>query len=366
MAAVSSAAAPPAVGAVAGVRASDSALDSAGRCPVCGGRPARIRFSVTPRDAAYHFAVAEAEPARFAALEAHLRRLWGAKGCRVLECSDCQFCYADPFIAGDSAFYRLAYPRHGYPRDRWEFRKTAETIRRLIGPAPTSDLFLLEIGAGEGAFLRSVCPSPFRPENIVCTEYSANGLAALAALGVRCFGCDLRELQGEEYRGRFHFVCMFQVLEHLDGVDDVFAQLGWLTRAGGSAFLSVPNARMIDFYERHDCLLDMPPNHVSRWTPRAFTLLAARHGWHLAAHACSPPRFLASWQRVSLYRHLRQAQVPGTLSNRVAAIGHRRLRRLAQVGVIAGHAVRAIPLLPKLLDPGLSGSQWVHLVKHGH
>ncbi len=332
-------------------------------CPACGGHDGRVCFSVSAREAAYHFVVAEAEPERFSALERYLDRCWGGHRCRVIECSHCQFCYADPFIAGDSTFYRLAYPHHGYPTDRWEFRVTAAEVRRIAEGTPQRQRHLLEIGSGEGAFIRQVCPSVIPPANVLCTEYSRNGKAAVEAFGIECLACDVRDLRDARYHQRFDFICLFQVLEHMDRLDELFRHLAWLSQPDASVFISVPNDRLIAFYEQNGCLLDMPPNHLSRWTANAFRSLTQRHGWRVAAHAYAPRAFLPLYQRVALYRYMRQSQFSGTLSNRVAAIADKRIRRLAQIAVIAGHAVRAIPLIARLRSPELGESQWVRLVK---
>jgi SAM-dependent methyltransferase len=332
-------------------------------CPACGSDDGRVRFSVSAREAAYHFVVAEAEPERFAALVRDLDARWGGHRCRVIECGNCQFCYADPFVAGDSTFYRLAYPHHGYPRDRWEFRVTAAEVRQIADLSPRRERRLLEIGSGEGAFIRQVCPSVILPANVLCTEYSRNGKAAVEALGIECLACDVRELRDARYRQRFDFICLFQVLEHMDRIDELFRHLAWLSQPDASVFISVPNDRLIEFYEQNGCLLDMPPNHVSRWNAKAFTLLAQRHGWRVAAHAYGPQAFLPLYQRVAIYRYMRQSQCSGTLSNRIAAIADARVRRFAQIAAIAGHAVRAMPLIPRLRSPDLGDSQWVRLVK---
>lgn len=337
--------------------------ETLGSCPVCGCAESTQRFEVSARQAAYHFVVREADPDRFARLESHLRHLWGRETCRVAECKNCKFCYADPFVAGDATFYTLAYDRRGYPKWKWEYEVTLGEIRQISGRSRVEDLTLLEVGAGDGAFIKSVCPSIIKPENVLCTEYSDYGIRSIEKLGVRCLPRDVREIRGEAYRGRFSLVCLFQIVEHMDRLDELFSHLQWLTGHDAAVFISVPNENLIHFYEKNGGLLDMPPNHVGRWNKRVFELMAGRNGWRVQRHEVGPRYFVHLFKRVATYRYLRRRQYSETLSNRIAAIRRPPLRRLFEIGIVGCHAVGALTLIPKIASPELGDSQWVKLVK---
>src|SRR5512137_2893098 len=150
-----------------------------GVCPACGESGGRTLYEVASAEAAQHYVLAEAEPERHRALEGHIRTLWGGSRCRVLACPVCGLCRADPLVAGDHHFYTLAYQRSHYPADKWEYRQT----RRALAALPVPPRSLLEIGAGDGAFLRSVVPSRFRPADVLATDFSDYGQRAITALG---------------------------------------------------------------------------------------------------------------------------------------------------------------------------------------
>lgn len=332
-------------------------------CPICGCAEPTLRFEVSAREAAYHFVVREANPDRFARLECHIRHLWDCETCRVVECKNCKFCYADPFVAGDVTFYTLAYDLRSYPKWRWEYEVTLGEIRQFARHSRVEDLTLLEVGAGDGAFIKSACPSIIKPGNALCTEYSDYGIRSIEKLGVTCLPRDVREIRDEGYRGRFSLVCLFQIVEHMDRLDELFSHLQWLTRPDAAVFISVPNDKLIHFYEKNGALLDMPPNHVGRWNKRAFELVANRNGWRVQRHEVGPRYFVHLFKRLAIYRYLRRRQCSGTLSNRIAAIARPWLRRLFEIGIVGCHAVSVLALIPGIASPELGDSQWVKLVK---
>lgn len=329
-------------------------------CPVCGARSARLLYEVTAAKAAAHFVIERVDPERFEALVAHLQRLWSAPTCRVVRCDECGLSYADPFVAGDIEFYTLAYQRGGYPSWKWEYQITLDTLAERLASADNASTRLLEIGAGEGAFIRRLPTEWVQRENIVCTEYSDYGLARLAELGVTCHKGDVRDLEGVS---DVSVVCMFQIIEHLDRLDELFAALGRLTSPGADLFAAVPNDRRIEFYEHHGTLLDMPPNHVTRWTRPAFEALASRHGWRVVRHATEPPAAGAFFKRQAIYRYLHARQSAGTLSNRVAAIRNGVCRRAAEIAVVAAFALCSIRHLVAMRAADMGNTQWVHLQK---
>jgi len=331
-------------------------------CPACGAQSARVLYSVDAPQAAAHYVIERVEPERFAALVDHLQRLWSSPTCRVVRCDQCGLCFADPFVAGDREFYTLAYRRRGYPPWKWEYRITLETLNQELAGADSESTRMLEIGAGDGAFIRRLPMDLIRRENIVCTEYSDYALGRLAELGVTTHAGDVRDLRGV---GDVSVVCMFQVFEHTDGLDDLFDALGRLTAPGADLFAAVPNDRRIEFYERHGALLDMPPNHVSRWTRGAFEALAKRHGWRLIRHEIEPAAPVAFFKRYAVYRYLRRRRKGGTLSNRVAAVRCGICRRVCEIALVAAFAVCSLPLLPRMFSPELGNAQWVHLKKEG-
>ena len=148
-------------------------------CPVCYSDHGLLLYSITSGQSAQHFILKEKDEEVFFKLQSHIEKLWKGYKCRIIRCENCSFCFADPFIGGDSAFYRLAYQNGAYPTGKWEHELTYETIKEMVDNRQLTDFTLLEIGAGDGAFVRRIAPSLTHKENIICTEYSDYGIAKI-------------------------------------------------------------------------------------------------------------------------------------------------------------------------------------------
>ena len=333
-------------------------------CPACQQRGGSLLHTFHAAEAAQHYVRKETDAARHESLRQHIGRLWQADECRVIRCSGCGFCHAEPYIAGDARFYDLAYTRTGYPVWRWEFNVTRQTLIRLTKQHRLNDLHMLEVGAGDGAFLKRITPELTAAENVLATEYSSYGIRAIGKLGITCLPVDVRELSPAAYAGRFHVVCLFQVLEHLDRLDALFTHLRAITAEDAHLFIAVPNEIKVEFNENHQSLLEMPPNHIGRWTPRSFAALAQRTGWRLVEHRREIEGIGTKSARHLKFFHARRTQNPRTLANRLERISSGRWRKAAVAVDLALNGWRTIPVLWQLARrPELGDSQWAWLRK---
>jgi len=333
------------------------------RCPACLNDRGEVLYAVTSEQSAQHSVVREANPERHDALRAHIEHLWGGATCRLVACTRCGFTFADPFVSGDHRFFDLAYEREGYPAWRWEFDVTRRVLRDAYGAEGLRRAHLLELGAGDGAFARAVVPADMPAEHVLCTEFSDYGLRTIRAAGIAAVDGDVRAL-GPEHDGRFDVVCMFQIMEHLDDFDGLFARLGTLTKPAAHVFVTVPNGRRVEFNERHGSLLDMPPNHTGRWTRGAFEALAARTGWAVADHRIEPEGALSKARELMTYTYMRNRQEGGTVENRVAALPKGPVRRALQIALAASNGVRRAPEIAEMIRrPDIGGTQWAHLTR---
>ncbi|MCB2066487.1 MAG: methyltransferase domain-containing protein [Erythrobacter sp.] len=333
-------------------------------CPVCGEAQGRLLYQRTAEQAAQHFVLREKEPARHERLVAAIRRLWQGNEVALVECAGCGFVHAEPHVGGDMEFYTLAYDRTHYPRDKWEFTQSVQAITadprlREIG---LENLRVLEVGAGEGNFLRQLIAAGLRPENLAATDFSEYGRQQIASLGVRVFGKDVRELTPADLPGPAHVICLFQVLEHLDDAVGLFARFAELGTAGVVVLAGVPAPRRMAFNETNGSLLDMPPNHIGRWTPRALEKLAERTGWRLDAVAIEPEGAGAKLSQFAKFGYLRAMQDSGSLANRVERMSGGGAQTLARAGLAAAYTARRLPAALKLASDGTLGNvMWMRL-----
>lgn len=320
-------------------------------CPVCYNESVRHVRRVTADEAAQHFVLRETDAERHDALRQKIAELWGKPHCDLLECNTCRFGFAWPYVAGDAEFYELAYGEPGYPAQRWEFDLTLAALRTL----PTKNKRALEIGAGFGSFLDL---TDFPRDNVLAVEYNGVSRSILYGKGYTATGEDIHSLQVRE---PFDFVFMFQVLEHMDRLDDVFARLRQITRLGASVFIAVPNPERIAFNECHDALLDMPPNHIGRWNKLALMTMTTSHGFVMTDY--QRQRATASLAKEDAVSHyLRRAQQPGTLANLVRRQPRSLARRIAEIAVIAAYAPLRLPVWASA-RPRHGASLWAHFIR---
>jgi SAM-dependent methyltransferase len=327
-------------------------------CPACQGTGAKLLYEVTLEQAAQHFVRSELDPVEHRQLKEEIAKLWKGDRARILRCDSCDFCHADPFVAGSGGFYALLNKNPSYARWRWEFGVTRDSVRELV--SGIAQPRLLELGAGDGAFIRLVCPSFLPKDRAVCNEYSPAGAKAIRDYGITCEMTDVRSLKEAGY-GDFTFVCLFQVLEHLDDLDALFVSLNDLTRQGAHAYISTPNNEYITLCEHNGGLLDMPPNHVGRWNAKAYESLGRRHGWSVVEHRVEPAGFRSIVKSVGGSRYMQRRLTPGSLANRASLFRNRTLRRIAGLPFLFADILAAIPTAWRHRGDPVGGAQWVHL-----
>jgi len=310
--------------------------------------------------AAEHFVPRDRSVERNENLRQTIRRLWsGAESVEIHRCRACGFAFPIPYVAGDAAFYNLAFGSGEYPRERWEFGRTLDALRPIAMASPHS-LKLLETGAGAGWFLEKVRRSKLADRfELEALEYDDTAIDALRRRGFSASNASLPDLLGNPvYEGKIDIICMFQTLEHMAGVADVFRAFDFLLAPGGHVFISVPNAAAVDQQEQMVRLWDMPPNHVGRWQLNCFGILANLYGLVVDEAAVEPRQ--ARWQEawhLAVYHINSRAYKSHTLEHLVVAIGQRHLRHAAK-GL---NALAWVPLFWFRAGSVLGQSLWVHL-----
>ena len=333
-------------------------------CPVCSTTAGKMLYSFSSDQATQHYVLQEVDPDRFAKLKKIIERLWSGKMCRLINCDSCDFVYADPFVAGDYEFYKQAYIRGNYPKNKWEFRRTIEALKSLVEINTYNAPTLLEIGAGNGQFISMVSKKLIAPENIVCTEYSDYGIAEIKMKNIRCIQENILNIQLDTLGLKFDIVCLFQVLEHMDDIHQLFRVLNNCTNPCARIFVAVPNETRMAFNELNGSLLDLSPNHVGRWTTRAFVVLAEKHGWRIENHEIESESIVAKSKQYVKYRYMREMQRRGSFANRAEQIQSVKARMILRVLIAGIYTAAKLPSLIKLLaGRGLGNSQWVQMVK---
>ncbi|MGI8568683.1 MAG: class I SAM-dependent methyltransferase [Methylocella sp.] len=335
----------------------DLEVDSGAECPACYSERTQTLYSLSAQEAAQQFVLSEGNPQRNRELSSHINDLWGGRDCSVRQCKDCGFSFADPYVAGDATFYNLAYERLNYPSDRWEFERTVRELSSINFRAER----VLEAGAGFGFFLDKIVDTYVPRSGITALEYSDEAIKTLRGKGYCALQEDLRPANLVQL---FNAIFLFQVVEHMDGLDSLFARLFQCLHDDGLLFIAVPNPKLITFNEQNGSLLNTPPNHIGSWSPAAFQILGARHRLRLDRHEIEPFSLGAFVKQDVVFSYFRRSQQAGTVQN------WSRARRSTSYGKLLGAAVAALSA-PRRINiwrkaassDDLGGSLWAKFTK---
>ncbi len=250
------------------------------KCPCCYSEDYYTQYTVDADVAARELSSSDDEGI-ISRIEEIIHSTWEKSTANWNLCRACGNGFAEPFVAIDAEYYTITYTGEVfYTPWKWEY----EQVYRLIQSFHNMDSQLLEIGAGNGAFVGRMSESLLEKQNILCTEYSEYGINEISSRGIRCEPKNIFELKTGENLNRFDYICMFQVFEHMDDLDEVFQTINRLSKPGSNLFIAVPSHKHREFYSSHGKNLDFPPGHISCFTPKSITKLSGRHGWKLVSN----------------------------------------------------------------------------------
>jgi hypothetical protein len=325
-------------------------------CPVCCGRECEVLYCVDTDQAARHLLGDRADEQYLSELKSRIARLWQASACGFLRCKTCGFCFASPHVSGDAEFYSMVYADAHYAPWKWEFQLAYDALQERANSGPTAPFRLLEIGAGDGSFVKRLSPSLIPRERVLCVEYSDSGANEIARYGIKCLKGDLGSAEFSPYRNCFDVICMFHVLEHMDDVHRVFECITGLAANRADLFIAVPNAKQREILDHSGVKLDVPPVHIGRWNRRCFEIMAERHGWVLVSHEVEPPARLEELRRF-LYYQVSRTDVVRPLRR----VRSRPVRRLALSAMLPIRVLSTLPAMLALMARDAGVSQLAHL-----
>jgi SAM-dependent methyltransferase len=217
-----------------------------------------------------------------------LEQYRGAGLTALFTCLGCGFGIFSPTITGSDEFYQdLSQEAKGtyYARDTWEHRRALAALqdRRKV----------LEIGCGAGFFLERL---QSQGKEVRGVELNAAGASFARSRGVPVEQAALEDF-APEHREEFDGVCFFQVLEHVAQPLTFFENALACLQPGGRLIVTVPNMAGI-LGRMAPLVTNVPPHHVSRWTPEALARLGQRCQLTVAAWGYEPAYNLlpAFWQ----------------------------------------------------------------------
>jgi SAM-dependent methyltransferase len=325
-------------------------------CPVCGSDKLRTLYMVDSRLACKYFI--HNDISRIKLLQTKIEKLWSGKASSYLACEICTFEFAWPFISADADIYSLIYYTDTiYPAIKWEYVVSFESIdnylKTISGPVS-----LIEIGAGNGSFIKEIQARQPGISPIYATEYSEAGVKAIESLDIQCFRKDFIDLDKYEIPGTINLICLFQVLEHMTSIHEFFKHLNKLTTPGARLYISVPNYLQRRFFDRLGYFYDLPPVHVGRYNPKCLAELSDQYGWHLIEHRIQPTKYR---QRVKKFLFAQFARRQGTFATE--KLNLKILKLFLRYSIYLLIAAIHIRVILGLRKSNLGTAQWFALEK---
>ena len=151
-------------------------------CPLCHSNHAELLYSVDSNFAAKHIKLENDS-----SIVAIIEKIWGSKSSHFVKCMNCSFSYAWPFKSGTKEFYSRMYSGSDYyPKGKWDYNVTFNSISHIVSNNDPNQISLLEIGAGNGSFVKSISPKLIPKKNILCTEFSDYGKNEILKYDINC------------------------------------------------------------------------------------------------------------------------------------------------------------------------------------
>lgn len=192
-------------------------------------------------------------------------------------CHSCTFEFSHPFKAADSYIYNTLYKDSTINNSfwKWDFEVAYKLISKEIQTKIIdNEVSILDVGTGSGHFLKKISQIY---ENTEChaVEYSDNCRLSLEKLNISTYEnleevISLSNMQSIS----FDYIVLFQVLEHIDNIDNIFSSLKKILKNNGKIIISTPNSLQRKYYDSLDIYEDVPPIHISRFNEKNFIYIS--------------------------------------------------------------------------------------------
>jgi SAM-dependent methyltransferase len=191
----------------------------------------------------------------------------------LYECFGCDLHFWHPVSMPDASWHETAY------QGRDQTAMPLEPGHRffLSDPKAPKSGRLLDLGCGVGNFLAAARDAGF---DVAGIELNQNAVRfAREHYGLR----DVSAMRPEEFFAarpgeKFDVVTFFEVLEHQEDPQAFLNIAKECLAAQGFLALSVPNRSR---WQKGVETLDYPPNHLTRWSPRALRNFLERNGFEV-------------------------------------------------------------------------------------
>jgi 2-polyprenyl-3-methyl-5-hydroxy-6-metoxy-1,4-benzoquinol methylase len=109
-----------------------------------------------------------------------------------------------------------------------------------------SSLCFLDVGCGDGRYLKMLHQRGARKENLYGVEMDAEGMARLTEKGYQAFSGRIEDIVDQLPQASFDLIVILQVLEHVENPRATIGKLSQLLREGGLLIVETPNTESFD------------------------------------------------------------------------------------------------------------------------
>jgi 2-polyprenyl-3-methyl-5-hydroxy-6-metoxy-1,4-benzoquinol methylase len=267
----------------------------------------------------------------------------GVEALGLWQCGDSGVKFFVPTICGDEHFYEMLNKADWYYlSSKPEYAVAA----RYIGER---DL-VLDVGCGAGEF------ATYLPVGAVFRGLERSKSAVARAQAARRDVLDEQlETHSRNHSGTYDVVTSFQVIEHLSDPMAFLRDMVACARESGKVVVATPNDESFVGLAINN-LLNMPPHHVTRWTPSALRDVMERAGLaEIIIHTEPLANFHEEWfldqMLIRAFLNARKAGVPLVRADlwfriigKLANIAARWLIRgnVSNHSVAVGHTIMAV------------------------
>ena len=153
----------------------------------------------------------------------------------------------------------------------WNHKKALKYIKVEF---PTCMANILDVGCFNGFFVKKLLSLGFNAQGIdfnnTALEFGRSRYGLEGFISNKTLQDLLRKKE------RFDVITLFEVVEHLEDIDDTLSKAYKLLNKNGIIIISVPNSNM---YWRP--ALDFPPHHLSRISPTSLRMCVKRFGFQI-------------------------------------------------------------------------------------
>lgn len=180
----------------------------------------------------------------------------------IRECTRTGYRFFFPFeLVGKESLYRhLQTFDWNYKAEKWEYSVALRSVK--------PNAAVLDVGCGEGAFLKSALSQGARVRGL---ELNSDAAAKAAEHGIPVSG-EMIESHADQNPATYDVIASFQVLEHVPNVQSFIAGCVKALKPGGTLIFGVPNNDgFLKFADT--AVLNAPPHHMGLWTRRSLSAL---------------------------------------------------------------------------------------------